>query len=1324
MMHAKNRFRVLPLALAMAAFAACDGSNSTVGQVGPGGNLTLEKVQYGRLVDVFSYRRIDVSKSDRRLRANRRLELIAKNVVVNANIGTQSVFDAAGRENPAADYEFLRFNKDVGHEQLVILWDNSIGEEQARFDAALSSAQDGLEDLPASYRGQSTAIPLVPRNAAIKLEFSNRVDLTEEFLLANPSAIQLLEFKGDPNVVDPADAFRILPYRPVVSGDSIILDTTVLGGEASGGITTSGLPQSADSVTANIRVAIPQRGSVVSSFYVNQDRVKDLNDVDSARRDSIIRDFRSGNLDDDGGRLAEPDVPQIVGAMAMGITAVDPDTNTITLNKRNNFVPVRGRYPFVDGPLGNDADRTPAGPLAVPTQRPLTSGDILVQDVTVLLSDGSFEVVTLRAEILENLRVNTAAGTPGIGRALNQSLDGVQGELAPSVTVRVATVAPTLDSERRPVSFEVQTDPNTGLPFPNGTDCTLRTFYVEQVPFLDGNGAVSDATWRNRFVRIEPATAQPGINVDPNASISIEFTKPMDLDQVDSTRNLLVTNTHVSTESFAQQMTNPKDATARIVPTRLTDLLGDGTVLRLQPPLGFAHAANVAETYSVHVRLGAGGVIDLAGSPVEVFDDIANPQDSWSVDFSIAPSANRNHVGWHVYAFEAADEDGTLPGSIDMFGQFRLQNGRLTAAEGVRFSRSANSQTLAPISRITRGECWNGTALVLPVSPPMGDGWVPAHPITGAPHPGQLYWDVEIRDLTPPPPPPPPFGFDPTIQHPIGRVIEPLKPQGSRMQMRYIEDDFTLSYRAPSDFMLDVEQLYWSPFNDEEAMFDQFDRTTMRLAHARKRGDELWTLNTDGECVMDCASMDSGLDATFADNVLQGTSLTPVFQDRMYTVNPNEAVVDNTSQKFIPYPRFDRSYTWRDSRLVTIDDEGNVIGLGGSQNPDAATNNDRTADIDSPWITSTPVQAFLEAGFSTFVVDRGDFGGENQRDHDPIALPLLVDIMVFPDDASNGSAQGGNGFQVATLGATDGFGAPAQSGYYDSAPSGCGGLRPAWPRLRVHTSGGFDLISQDEVRIDPANATVALGSVNKDVGLGAPATGLFQAPPGDGMLNWARADFVRKVSTATFGFFDTLRPQLYHAVGADGNAEGTPRFGFPDWSETEGALRVDNLVVQIDPPQSRQPAGTSVVVELRGVEGFGNDGTDQPTPQDVLPSIYNPTYGDAANDRIPGDLVDVDDPDSATDTFGRGNLYNPNFSCEAFRYSTANLDGGQRVQIDGLTRYVTEDQIDEIRNPATGLLPRFMNVRLVMTNNNDVVPSLSPSLRSMSVTYRLLPSQN
>jgi hypothetical protein len=312
----QRTIRAQALMLALAALVSCDGRSGRVGALGDSDTLpTLLNVEIGRLVDVYSYRRIDDGVGDRRIRTNRTLELIARNVVVRGGIESQSLFDAAGNVVQTANYEFLPFDKTVGHEQLVILWDDRAGPEQKSFQDALASAQAGLTAVPSSFRGQNTQtrpIPIVPRNAAIKLSFSGPVSVGEDFFRANPSAIQLLEFKGDPKVVQPADAFRILPFRVLPQGNSIVLDTTILAGEANGGVTSPGLPLSADNVTANIRVAIPARGGASPAFYVQADPVAELNGPDSAGRNSVIRDFRSGNLADGlAGRLREPEPPMI-----------------------------------------------------------------------------------------------------------------------------------------------------------------------------------------------------------------------------------------------------------------------------------------------------------------------------------------------------------------------------------------------------------------------------------------------------------------------------------------------------------------------------------------------------------------------------------------------------------------------------------------------------------------------------------------------------------------------------------------------------------------------------------------------------------------------------------------------------------------------------------------------------------------------------------------------------------------------------------------------------------------------------------------------------
>lgn len=1308
MNYPKNRSQVLTALLVVAAMAACDGS-TPVGEAGGAGRAELLNVQVGRLVDVYSYQRVDSTDGDRRNRFNRRLKKVEANVAINGNIDSQVLFDAAGAAIPTANYEFLPFDKSVGHEELVILWDNENPAEAENFKNALAAAQTGLPELGAAFRGQpsSRPIPVVPRNAAIVLNFSNALTVDEGFFRANPGAIQLLEFKSDPlSTSQASDLFRVLPSRLIPRGNQLVIDTTVLGGESQG-ISTPGLPLSADNVTANIRVAIPSRGSLVSSFYAKEDPIAQQNGPDSSGLSAVIRDFRSGNLADGvAGRLAEPEAPMIVGSLGMGITAVDAANRTLTINKRFQFVPVRGRYPFVDGPLG--ADGRPRGPLAVPTTRALRSGDILTQVVDV-----NGLPVTLRAEVLQNLDVGTVLGDPLLPRlGLVEDPQGGsdQGEARTTARVRVAMLSTVLDGAGKPVFFQASTNPL-------GKDCILRTRYYEDVPFVGSSSiSVTDRAWRHYFVRIDPqpvGSATPGTDVQPNAAVAIEFTKPMDLDQVDNTLNFLITNRSIGQESFATQMTDPKRATTRVVPTRLSDVAGDGTILRLQPPMGFFHVPNQTETYCVHVRLGTAGVTDLSGKRLEIFDRASNPLDSWSVDFSLAAGGAENRVGWHSWIFQAEDEDGSLPGSVDIFGQYRIENGRLFGANAARFSRSADNQNLGTISRIHRGECWdsatNDPAPLLPIFPAVLPP--PTAPfINGVIHPGQLYWQPKMSDIINPPFVPPPFEYYQTAPQPVGRVIEPHKSQGSRMQMRYIEDDFTLDYRQPSDFAIDVEQLYWSPFNDETVLYDVFDRYTMSLAHSRRRPDERFEL-INGNCFMIGACMNSSLSETFSENILQGTTPLAVLQDKIYDVNPNRAFrVPSTNVKYVPYPDFDRTYTWRDSRLVTVNALGEVIGLGGAQEPGAqAPNDDVTANIDSPWILSNADPEFLAAGFQTWVEDPADFRGELQRDHDPIALPLLVDIKVFADTAANGLAGGFNGFQVAMLGPPSNFANPAgpiPGGYYDAQGSGFAG-RPAWPRLRVHASGGEDLVNGSNITIDPANQLVAQGSSTKDAGLGTtnPNRALFVAPSGDGMLHWARADFVRKISTMTFGFLDTLQPQRANLVDFS-TGVATASSGFPDLVAIDPTpatpiSRISDMVVQMDPPQARQPAGTSVVVELRGADSFDNDN-----------NLYNPAFDGTSSN---GSAITRDD------TFaGRGNLLNPNYACEAYRYSTANLtDGTARVPAAGLTKYVTEDKLSQIRSPATGLLPRFMNLRLVMTNNVDVSPALSPSLRSLSVVYRV-----
>ncbi|MEQ1631875.1 MAG: hypothetical protein ABL997_05850, partial [Planctomycetota bacterium] len=502
--------------------------------------------------------------------------------------------------------------------------------------------------------------------------------------------------------------------------------------------------------------------------------------------------------------------------------------------------------------------------------------------------------------------------------------------------------------------------------------------------------------------------------------------------------------------------------------------------------------------------------------------------------------------------------------------------------------------------------------------------------------------------------------------------------------------------------MLDVEQLYWSPFADFDVRFDVFDRYSMSLGHGDKRPDLKWTQRVTNpgppvqfECFLLCPTVLSGLTTDFADNILRGSTMRSVFEDKIYRIDPNDQFRSPGQIKYLAYPRFDRSYTWRDSRIVTVQN-GDVIGLGGARDPQpiVGVSNDWTSDVDSPWVPSVFPNPIPASGI--FVLDEGDFRGDRKRDHDPIAMPLLVDFKVFPDGSANTIASGINGFQVAMMGPPSDFLITLNpGGYYDAVGSGCPQASP-WPSLRVHTTGGLDPTTLADILVDPANTNSATGGWVKSTGAivlvgsgfnGNGPNGIVRAPASDGMLHWAAADFVRRVSTVTFGFLDTMRPnQRVGAVVPNGYPDAT--FG---GTNQLGDLRIVDFASLLDPPLAEQPAGTSTVLEIRGADDFANAGT-----------IYNPV----ADDTVAG----------------RGNLLNPYFACEAYRYSVGNSGAAftsPRVLADGLTPYVTEDRLSTIRNPLTGLLPRYINFRLVMTNNLDVTPAVSPSLRSMSIVYRM-----
>jgi hypothetical protein len=536
--------------------------------------------------------------------------------------------------------------------------------------------------------------------------------------------------------------------------------------------------------------------------------------------------------------------------------------------------------------------------------------------------------------------------------------------------------------------------------------------------------------------------------------------------------------------------------------------------------------------------------------------------------------------------------------------------------------------------------------------------------------------------------------------------------------MTYREEDFGLSYTNRSHFLLDIEQMHWAPFNDMPVRFDVFDRYTLRMAHCEYRPD-LSGVNA-GSCAFDAASVLGGLRETFNDNVLDGSKLQDIVKDVKYEINPSRLFKTSTDTTMIPYPKFNSRYTWRDVRLVSWDMQTDrAIGLGGAHNAESTgPNREATSSVSSPWIPDKPpagVAALHTTG--NYVRDDGDFVGYRNEDLNPIALPLLMQFSIHPDDARNGFASGVNRFQLALVGPC--FPAPGH-GYY--------GVAFNWGRFRAHVSGGPDPITGKDIFVNPSVESRSRPSWVKDILLGNP----FQTIDGgrDDHLHWAQADFVRRVSELTFGFWDTLQPNRHDFLHSNPAYRLTTVWpgkdvpsGIPDLTTVSSqAVGIQDFATIMDPPLPRQPAGTSLVVEYRGAQSFGND--------DTLFVIQDDSLGTTTHANI---------------VQNRGNLLNPSYAEEAYRYAMVNAFGptygivppppstappwlgpihvlptpGARVTATGLTPYVSEDNLDSVRNVSTGLLPRFMNFRIVMTNNLAASPPLQPFLNSFQVAYRV-----
>lgn len=301
-----------------------------------------------------------------------------------------------------------------------------------------------------------------------------------------------------------------------------------------------------------------------------------------------------------------------------------------------------------------------------------------------------------------------------------------------------------------------------------------------------------------------------------------------------------------------------------------------------------------------------------------------------------------------------------------------------------------------------------------------------------------------------------------TMTAPTAGVKTPLAALGGRLQTVYRNVDLGIVMSAIEDVNIDVERLHWAPFGGLLNSSDFFESVRIDLSHSLFYPDEAFDTMNGVQFFPN-----SGLTETsFGANAFEAADHPPetVYQGNV-VMNPNLLFTNSSGTVMLPFPKFTKTYTWRDSSYGSR----KFGGPGGAgANPNAFFNN-----------TMQPVTPALRPYAVNSIPS--------------IGLPLLVDMRVYP--ASDPNTKGINGFLV---------------------PNAL--LAPTKPNFSVWSEGGLDAsLSQKTVTPDVApDGTIPTGSY---IPPGQPNAG-FKTSPGDGRFYAGRLEFAVRVSRAYTHFYN------------------------------------------------------------------------------------------------------------------------------------------------------------------------------------------------------------
>jgi len=1048
------------LAIAL-TLAGCGGGSggSDSGLSIPKG-ATLVSLQQGKLVDVYGFKTLDGSKV---------VELFQSDMLVGPDIQDERD-SGSNKKDEEILYDFISSNPDTLQPRLLIT--REIGSEE--FTKAVDDLDDNIRLIsPDVFGKNSTVSPysVVPRNAAIRLVFTEDLGITDDFFyekdsfgkivgVKNTQAVQLLKIVGDPNNSDPTGDFQIINTRIAVRDNLIIVDPVLLGVEGfqyGARNSASGMPESPNQSGSNIRLAVAWDGPL-SIPGLHSDPVSHLNGGNNDGFNSIIRDFRSGNSNDNSSELSrgfirDPTPPRLIGQMLMyleRVEAVGTNAKMLTIFKGGI------EHEFDRGDLVRifaDQSGIPVASLEVLQDPDDDLGKPEVQRVRILVRP----VVNSQGEdVLEKMDPSERSDFPPYA---NAARDDYLRKYAPKAVL----VAEFTRLRERPVG--------AGSPDPYYGDDPRNFLRFSPKPLPADNGVLISNE-----------------NVSPFAGAILRFSKPIDMSTLIAldtaffgTRNVLdeeginsfITSRNIDPGKFNKD----KFRTPHLLHSRIFDEDGSQTTVRIQPTLGLyldkamRDAAEKDKSlpfqdrryhYFLHLVSGADGISDLSGNPLDFQATNGSGQgvvDHLVMEFALdardrpgsqQPRYDDNIVAYVVRRFADADEDErpslyrdeeiTKPGvptpadaweSKDFFGPISyLPSGEMVSRSGTRVTKVVDS----------------------------------LNQISAPPQSSDLRWcPLTLESHT--------QVSSPTATTAFGQPIRnPVNPFGCRLQMCWRDIDMSLSRTDPLDFNLDVEQLYWAPFAQNTIVFDEFDQMTLYLGHSEFRPEPCISARSAG------ASMpETGLKYEFENNYVRnqqgigtGTVVAdkhPAYIDATMTISFKDALLEpNGVNRYLALPKFiDASKVshLKNPYFVWRDEQNHLQGGSGSYN--SASAYDPYPYLLGPFlsgkgraVTGDPTSAaglqFVKGAWHN-ARDRPLTGGstlDTRTDGSigTIGLPLLADFWTYPDDpdkpVGNPFRAGGvNGWQVSlpvTSGSRPDFRVYSPAG---EVPHRCSAIPPA-----------------------------------------------------------------------------------------------------------------------------------------------------------------------------------------------------------------------------------------------------------------------------------------